>query len=378
MRILHLVENFYPKIGGAQYVAGQLASAQATRGDAIEVVVTGPRGELPVHDYWNEIPVHRFDFRTALETRNVEKILEAISGVKKLRKAFSPDVTHVHLWGPGAALHLQTNQISPAPWVVTVHVPVPKPVHGSSDNLGNILRTANAVVAISESIRQNVLTHNVDPARISLIYNAVHMPARQFSSLPWNPPLLLVIGRIVPEKGFDLAIDALACLKGWGSTARLVIVGDGPDRPKLERQAKDLGIAERTEFLGWVAPDEVPGVLNRSTILLVPSRWDEPFGLVAVEAALAGRPVVAARIGGLSEVVLDGRTGLLVPPNDPDALAASIFKLLNNKTLATQLGLAGAENAKERFSLGMFLANYDGVYSRIRSNPEKAASILHV
>lgn len=365
MKILHLVENFFPNIGGAQYVAGELASAQAARGDAVEIVVTGPRGELPAEDTWNGIPVHRFDFRTALEKKDIEKILSVRNSMKKLREAIRPDVTHVHLWGPGAALHMQTHHTAPSPWVVTVHVPVPKPAQGSADNVGNILRSASAIAAISDYSRQNILAHTGATSRVRLIYNAVRMPNRSFGALPWEPPLLLCMGRIVPEKGFDLVIEAFARVHAQFPDARLMVVGDGPERASLECRAEDLGVAGRTKFLGWVAPDEVPEVLDRSTIMLVPSRCEELFGLVAVEAALAGRPVVATRTGGLPEVVLDGRTGILVPVDDVDAMANAITQLLGDRELATRLGSNAADSARNRFGLESFVANYDDLYREV-------------
>jgi len=366
MKILHLVDNFYPRIGGAQYVAGELARAQAARGDAVEIVVTGPRGELPADDTWNGIPVHRVEFRTALEEKDIEKILSVRNRMKRLREAFRPDVTHVHLWGPGAALHMQTNQTAPSPWVVTVQAPVPKPAHGSADNVGNILRSASAVAAVSDYSRQNILTHTGPTSRVRLIYNAIRMPNRSFSALPWEPPLLLCMGRNVPEKGFDLAIETLARVHTQIPEAQLAITGDGPERASLERRAEDLGVAGRTEFLGWVAADQVPNVLDRSTIVLVPSRGGvELFGLVAAEAALAGRPVVATRTGGLSEVVLDGRTGIVVPVDDVEAMAAAVMQLLGDRDLAIKLGRNAAESARNRFGLERFIANYDDMYRQV-------------
>ena len=364
MKILHLVENFFPNIGGAQYVAGELASAQAARGDVVEIVVTGPRGELPAEDSWNGISVHRFDFRTALEKKDIEKIFSVRNSMKNLREAIRPDVTHVHLWGPGAALHMQTHQTAPSPWVVTVHLTVPKPAQGSADNVGNILRSASAVAAISNHSRQNILAHTGATQRVRLIYNAVRMPHRSFGALPWEPPLLLCVGRIVPEKGFDLAVEAFARVHTQIPDARLMIVGDGPARASLECRAEDLGLAGLTKFLGWVPLDEVPDVLDRATIMLVPSR-SEAFGLVAVQAALAGRPVVATRTGGLPEVVLDGRTGIVVPVDDAEALAEAIMQLLGDRGLAIRLGSNAANSARNRFGLESFVANYDDLYREV-------------
>jgi glycosyltransferase involved in cell wall biosynthesis len=364
MKILHLVDNFYPRIGGAQYVAGALARAQAARGDAVEIVVTGPRGERPVADSWNEIPVHRLDFRAALEEKNIEKMLSVRNGLKQVRESMRPDITHVHLWGPGAALHMQTNQTAPSPWVVTVHVSLPKPVHGSVDNIGNILRSASAVAAISHYSQQSIMAYTGTASRVRLIYNAARIPHRSFAALPWEPPLLLCLGRMGPEKGFDLAIEAFARVQAQIPEARLVLAGDGPERASLERRTEDLGLADKTSFPGWVAPEEVPEILDRSTIVLVPSRW-ELFGLVALEAALAGRPVVATKTGGLSEVVLDGHTGIVVPVDEAKAMADAITQLLGNRELATRLGSNAAESARSRFSMERFIAGYDDLYREV-------------
>ncbi len=366
MQIIHLVDNFYPAIGGAQYVAGELAMAQAGRGDAVAIVVTGPRGGLSQETTWNGLSVHRFDFRTAVEERKIEKVVAVLNAMKNLRKTFRPDVTHVHMWGPGALLHMQTKKTASSPWVVTVHAPVPKAAHGSTDNVGNILRSASAVAAVSDYSRQNILSHTGTASRVRLIYNAVRMPNRSFAALPWEPPLLLCMGRMVPEKGFDVAIEALARVHAQIPEARLVITGDGPERTSLECRAEALGVADRTEFLGWVAADQLPNVLDRSTIMLVPSRGGvELFGLVAAEAALAGRPVVAARTGGLSEVVLDGRTGLLVPADDSDAMANAVTQLLENEEFANKLGTQAADSAKVRFGLDSFVRGYDDLYRQV-------------
>ena len=366
MKILQLVDNFYPHIGGAQYVAGELARAQAARGDTVEIVVTGRRGDLPVVDTWNGIPVHRFEFRAALEEKNIEKLLSVRSSLKKLRESIRPDITHIHLWGPGAALHMQTNQTAPSPWLVTVHAPVPNAAHGSADNVGNILRSASAVAAVSDYSRQNILTHTGTASRVTLIYNAIRIPHQSFGALPWEPPMLLCMGRMVPEKGFDVAIEAFARVHAQIPEARLVITGDGPERVSLECRAGALSVADRIEFPGWVPADQLPNVLNRSTIMLVPSRGGvELFGLVAAEAALAGRPVVATRTGGLSEVVLNGYTGIVVPVDDVGAMADAIMQLLGDRELATRLGRNAAESARSRFGMERLIADYDNLYREV-------------
>jgi glycogen(starch) synthase len=129
----------------------------------------------------------------------------------------------------------------------------------------------------------------------------------------------MCLGRLVPIKGFDIAIHAFSQVLDSYPEARLTLVGDGPSRPDLEAQVSTLGIESAVEFLGWVAPADVYHHLNVSTVVLSPSRVGESFCIAALQAAQLARPVIASMLGGLPEVVIDGRTGLLVDPGDVQA-----------------------------------------------------------
>jgi glycosyltransferase involved in cell wall biosynthesis len=170
--------------------------------------------------------------------------------------------------------------------------------------------------------------------------NAVAKPALAPTPLPFDPPVLLCLGRLVEEKGFDLALRTLALLTGRGRRARMRVVGDGPERMQLEELARGLPV----EFSDGVPHEKVPELINTTTLALIPSRWQEPFGLVVLDAALMARPVVATRVGGLSEVIEGGETGLLVEPENPVALAEAIESLLRDPARLRAMG----EQAKER------------------------------
>ena len=185
---------------------------------------------------------------------------------------------------------------------------------------------------------------------------------------PWgvNPPdpvpveacVLLAIGRLVPQKGIDVALRALPDVPG----AWLVVLGEGPERARLEALAAELGVADRV----WL-PGRVPDVaawLRRASLLVHPARW-EGFGLALLEAMLAGLPVVAARISSVPEVVVDGETGLLVPPENPAALAAAIRRVLREPAAYGEAGLA---RARAEFSVERMARRTLDLY---RSLPEK-------
>jgi glycogen(starch) synthase len=173
------------------------------------------------------------------------------------------------------------------------------------------------------------------------------------------------VGRIIAEKGFDLAIAAFASIATRFPRAKLIIAGDGPERERLERQVHDQGITERVDFLGWVPPEQMPTVVAGASVVVVPSRWQEAFGLVALEAALQGRPAVVAGVGGLPEVVIDGETGFVVAPEDSGALARAIAMLLDDPSLAARMGDAARTRATTRHGVARYADEYEQLYEHL-------------
>lgn len=166
---------------------------------------------------------------------------------------------------------------------------------------------------------------------------------------PGGAPLVLYVGRLVTFKGLDHLLDALALL-GGARAPHLLLAGDGPHRASLERRAAELGVAGRVRFLGALPNAELPRYHAVSDLFAVPSTDHETFCIAACEAMACERPVVAARTGGIPEVVRDGATGFLVPPADAPALAERIGALLDDPALRARLGAAGRERALELFT----------------------------
>jgi glycogen(starch) synthase len=176
-----------------------------------------------------------------------------------------------------------------------------------------------------------------------------------------DPPRLLCLGRLVPEKGVDLAVAALGRLVKRFPRLELVVAGDGPERAKLERQASDLGLRHLVSFRGWIAPDQVPHLINTATLVLVPSRWEGLPG-VAIQAGQMARPVVGARIWGLPEIVEHGKTGLLIEPEDCAGLADAIATLLDHPEQATRMGRGGRRRVEQLFGWDRYVDAYDVLY----------------
>jgi glycosyltransferase involved in cell wall biosynthesis len=181
----------------------------------------------------------------------------------------------------------------------------------------------------------------------------------------FDPVTLLCVGRLAPQKGFDLAVSALGLLHKRYPNMRLVIAGDGPARADLEFQAKKLGIAPHVEFLGWVEPGAVADLMNKATIVIVPSRGTEAFGLVALEASLMSRPVIVANSGGLAEIIVANETGLTFQKDDTAGLAQAIASLLDDHERATRMAQAARVRANALFSLQRYVDDSDALYRAV-------------
>jgi glycosyltransferase involved in cell wall biosynthesis len=187
--------------------------------------------------------------------------------------------------------------------------------------------------------------------------------AKARSLLGWEPdaPIVVGIGRLVPIKGFDLAVRALPAVLRAAPGTRLVLVGDGPQRAEIEALALETGVRDHLVLTGAVA--DVGSCLAAADVLVAPSR-NEGMGRVLVEAMALGIPVVAARVGGTARVLSDGRAGELVTPDDPEALARALIEILESPFLRASYRAKGMERA-ERFSLRVMEAQLLTLYRQV-------------
>ncbi len=218
---------------------------------------------------------------------------------------------------------------------------------------------AATVIAVEGARRESVrvIANGVDTARFSTGDRAA---ARRELGIDPARPVMLCIARQVEVKGIDVAIRAIAELP---KSSLLLIAGDGPDEASYAALAQSLGLEERVRFLGL--RDDVERLIAACDQVWVPSRDLEAFGMIAAEAMAAGRPVVATRCGGLPEVVVDGVTGIIVPIDDPGALAAAATSLLDDPARAAKMGRAGRARATTLFSLERFVDRTLALYREL-------------
>lgn len=377
MRVMFWVERFWPALGGVETWSQALLPALQARGHEVLVVTTQLSADQPREGRYGEIRIHRFPFEHALIGRDLSLARELTREVAALKRAFRPDLHHLNSSGLIVPFFfMQSRAFCPSPTLMTVHG-TPFGLNRQGGLGGRLLNEIDRLCAVSAASRDELLEQRPHLApRSGVIYNGLPLPGVEPAPLDFDAPRLLCLGRLSPEKGFDLAIEAFARLRGRFARARLVIAGVGPQEKSLQQQAEALGVRAAVEFAGPVRGEQVSQLINACTAMLVPSRCREGFGLVAIEAAQMARPVVATRLGGLPEVIADGETGLLVEAENSAALAAAVTSLLERPADAERMGRAARRRAQERFSLEGMADAYARLYREMAGQPAEREEVV--
>ena len=348
--------------------------------DGVEVIRFAM--ELPADLTYGKVAQSRVSFlgkfaRLAVMTHYTEAQYRSTVGVARRVKA---DLIHAH-WaiptGPSAVFAARRLGL---PSVITMHggdVYV-NPEQGYDfptrwyvrPPLRWTLRHASALTAITEDCRQHALRAGAPPESIRLIFNGSDLrrfsPAdyRHGTDEEWGPHMIFACRQLFPRKGIRFLIQAAARLKPRFPDLKLVLAGDGFERPELVRLAQDLGIGADVTFLGWVPNSGLPKYYRAAAVSVIPS-LEEGFGIPAAEAMGCEVPVVASDAGGLPEVVEDGVTGLIVPRGEVPPLAEAIGALLADPERRHRMGVAGRRRALELFDWDRTAEQFEQVYREI-------------
>jgi glycosyltransferase involved in cell wall biosynthesis len=291
---------------------------------------------------------------TALvRTRGWWDPIAAFQLARTLRR-FAPQVVHAHL---ARASHLggKAARRLPAPLVVKTHDYVDLKYYANVDFF----------VATTARQRRHLEQEGVDPRGIAVIPNFSRfeaVPARRPD--PGRVPRLLGFGRLVPKKGYDLLLQALAGLHRRGCRATLLLAGEGPERAALERLSRALGVAAHVEFAGWC--EDVGALLGDADLFVLPSRR-EPFGIAVLEAMAAGVPIVATRTDGPSEV-LDEATAFLAAPDSVASLEQTLHRALIEVDERMQRAQRAARRYLEHYCAAQVVPQYLALYERLHAD----------
>ena len=369
MRVLRLCSVFEPPasaiegkgarfdpIGGMQNHTAELSRALDRRGVVQTVVTTRP----PTAPHLQRFGKHARVLRLGLPVRRFRQLYGLQAAMLAPILASRADLVHVHLGEDLAILPvgMATAKLHRLPLVLTIHMSlrytlvitdfrsaVLKKLGGLVEQWGE--RSADAVLVITPRVARQLVSEGLEEDRVHVVPPGVN-PALftgpfedPFPSI--GRPRVAFIGRLAPQKGVRTLLEAARLLRAPG--AQILLVGDGPQRPTLEREVRRLGIGDVVHFLGFVSHERVPAVLAHADLLVLPSLYEE-LGTILLEAMWEGVPIVASRTGGIPDIVDDGVNGLLVSPGDSETLARAIDRLLSSPDLARRLGEAARERAK--------------------------------
>jgi len=359
MHIL-IINSEYPPIGGGAGNASAHIADQLEKLGYKVTVVTSRFGKLPHKEQSENITIYRVPSIRRRQDRSnpLEQIIFILSAsfwTLSLIPHFRPNATLAFFGVPSGAIAWLIKMAYQIPYVISLRggdVPGFRPYdfHVYHKLIAPFLRmiwgNASAVIANSNGLRH--LAHTFDSRfEIPIIPNGVDLESYKTIERDWSPPRLLSVGRIVHQKGLDLAMHALGGLKELNWEWR--IAGDGPQLQALQSLAQELGIDDRVFFLGWQSREQIMESYKQANVFLFPSRH-EGMPNAILEAMASGLPVIATCIAGNEELVIEGQTGYLVPAEDIEILQDALKKILNDSVLRQQMGDASRRRVEDNYS----------------------------
>ena len=369
----------YASVGGSGIVATELAKNLATRGHEVHLVSS----ETPFRlgDYQAGLAFHRVMTPAYPLFREPQYLLSLTNRIVQLAREFNLDIVHAHYAVPHATAAFLAKQIlssgppSRVPKIITT-------LHGTditllgndtsySETVAFSIDASDGVTAVSESLKADtyralrvrsdirVIPNFLDCAQHGRV--AVSDALRARICRGQCEKIVIHVSNFRPVKRADAVIRIFRKIRETVN-ARLLLVGEGPDLDKSLRTARELGVHDQVEALG--EQEQVQALLSVSDVLLLPSE-QESFGLSALEAMACEVPVVASRVGGLPEVITDGETGFLHPPEDLDGMAASAVRLLTDDALHRRVARAGRRLVETTFCADEIVPRYEAYYDEV-------------
>jgi glycosyltransferase involved in cell wall biosynthesis len=356
--VLHLRPR---KKGSLEQQLLALADGLACRGLSLTLVFSEPPKPWLMH----ELDLRGVKVRTLPFSRPYTAAMELLALLREAR----PTLVHFHFLRATSPL-VAAARLAGARVVLHDHI---TPVRAHASRLYEVMKKARDLmwnplvdlrVAVSDVVADSVTdVEHVDRRRVVTVENGID--TERFEQADGagikteldcvGKPLLVCVSRLKAEKGVESAVRALPLV---GRDAVLALVGEGPEEVPLRELAAELRITDRVRFLG--VRDDVDRILAASDVVVVPSHWEEAFGLAVVEGMAAGKPVVVSQSGAMPEIV--GATGVVVPKKDPPALAAAITRLLDDPLLCTRLGRIARARARGRYGMRRWVEDMVAVY----------------
>jgi len=366
-RVLMIISFFYPHLGGAEQQALRLAEQLIKRGMQVSVLTRKFKG-LSAHEVVRGIPVYR-----AIRTLPWGKWFAVTYMLSVfwflLRRRHTYDIIHCHLLqGFHSIIAIMVKALFRKNVIIKVGATGPlsdfamiRKVFWGDFLLKKITRADKLVTVCSQSTAE-ALQEGFTASQVEQIPNGVDTNHFKPFSSSGNQKNITFIGRLDHMKGVQVLLDAFKTLKEDGVTAHLTIIGDGPDRDKLQNLSRDAGVNDSISFCGAV--EDIIPYLQKSALFVLPS-LSEGLSNVLLEAMACGLPIVATRVGGNIDLIRDGENGILVETENSNQLSEAMKKILQDKALAKKLGSEARKTVEQRFSLISIADRYLSLYQKL-------------
>ncbi|WP_353073459.1 glycosyltransferase family 4 protein [Tunturiibacter gelidoferens] len=301
------------------------------------------------------------------------------ASIRELIARTNADIVHAHGYKADIYSYFALRQ-SAVPLISTCHTwydnDLAVSLYGRADRF--VLRSYAAVVAVSEEVSQRLLKAGVRKDRVHIVRNGIDLrpfdnasPLLRSVSSQDQPPIVGLVGRLATEKGVDIFLRAAARVLVELPSTKFVVVGEGPDREQLELLINELQIRRNVSMLG--RRDDMPSVYASLDIMVSASR-QEGLPIAILEGMASSLPIIATAVGAVPTVILDGRTGVLIPAENVETLASEIIKLLPNQTRRQNLGSAAKKLVEEEFSAQRMTADYLRIYEQAIATKKQTAT----
>lgn len=319
MRIIHILNHVQEIGNGIVNVAIDLACLQAKAGHKVAVVSGG--GE-----YETLLSVYGVKHYQLNQTRKLISLMKAAVDYRSIVKEFQPDIVHAHMM-TGVVLARFLKHGHQYALVSTVH--------NEFQRASVLMGLAQRVIAVSNAVQVSMIRRGISPDKLRVVCNGTlgsprTRPIQEYQPLPLQHPAIVTVAGMYKRKGIAELINAFAQIAHLFPQAHLYIVGNGPDRPLFEAQARETSVGDRIHFPGF---QREPQPYLRSCDIFVLASHHDPCPLVLSEAREAGCAIISTQVDGIPEALDYGQAGLLVSPKDSDALAKALTQLLINSDL---------------------------------------------
>lgn len=371
IKIAHIIRE--KDRGGISSIVFPLIKHLESRGFQVLLVILG-KGSLIEEAVKRRINVKFFEKRIrGFDPSVLKKMINIL-------KEENVALIHTHSIGSNLYGRLVKTFLK-VPVVTTVHADTLSTLKGifRKDIIGSILyridismsRYSDRIITVSNALKEKLIERGINKEKISVVYNGIEKcnEEKELDTLSikerfgiTNEKVVGIVGRLSAVKNHVLFLRSAKILLDKGIKAKFLVVGDGPLKKDMERLAEELGIKENVIFTGWY--NKIHQLYKIMDIFVLSSHM-EGMPVTLLEAMANSIPVVATRVGGIPEIVEDGKTGFLVPPDDPDSLSRAIYSLLDDPLKRREMGLVGAEVIKKKFTLRIMADAVGGLYDEL-------------